>query len=664
MYLKCHPNDTGEDFLDKHVARPARASDHRRDIDGLRAIAVVPVILFHGGVEAMRGGYVGVDVFFVISGFVITTLVLRQIDDGRFEWRTFFTRRARRLLPALGIVLAASAMAAWTLLLPRELHEFAKSLLAAMAWSSNILFWQANDYFAPAAERAPLLHTWSLAVEAQFYLLLPTVLLLATRMTIRWRAFALIGIALGSLAHADITSVTDPRAAFFLVQSRAWELLAGAAAAAWVHERPRPQTSPGLVAHASAFAGLALIAFSLLNFTQGIPNPGPQFLIPVGGTVLILLFARPESGLGRLLALRPLAATGAASYSAYLWHQPVLAFLRQEDPARSVPATLALGLPLVALLTWLTWRYVEDPIRRGRLLSPRAFAMTAAGGLVTLAVGGLACLWTAGLPERYEPHERRLLSEADRDWRQALSAYDLGRCFIDYRQSYSTLVDMQCLKPRAQLPRVVIFGDSHAAHWLPGVRKEFDAAAFAVHQWTATSCRPIVLPGQIGRCADFQRHFVDDVLPTLAADDILIVSARWISIAQSHGLAALGSGLADLLGKASAAGVTTIVIGNTPEYQEWPQHAVVRRGLLGQDSAQLISRDFHATNETLARVTGKSGQVYFDPAARFCPEPRNLRCKVMQSGHMLYIDGGHLSSPGSELGLGGLRLLVTGHRQS
>ena len=358
---------------------------YRPEVDGLRAVAVVPVVLFHAGYSAFAGGYVGVDVFFVISGYLITSLLLQDLSAGRFSLRDFYERRARRILPALYVVIAACLPAAWLLLSPADMQAFARSVVSTVLFFSNVLFWSEADYFASAAELKPLLHTWSLSVEEQFYLVFPPLLWLAWKLPrggVAW-AVALVGVA--SLALSAWGATHAPEASFYLVHTRAWELAAGALAALWLRGRP---PASGALAEAGGLAGLAMIVASVALFDADTPFPGTAALLPVAGTVALILFAGPATLAGRLLAMKPLVALGLLSYSIYLWHQPLLAFARHYASTSPSPALVAALVLASFVLAAVTWKFVEVPARdRRRFSSRQVFACAALGSLLLLAAG-------------------------------------------------------------------------------------------------------------------------------------------------------------------------------------------------------------------------------------------------------------------------------------
>lgn len=365
---------------------PARAPSHhyRPEIDGLRALAVLPVLAFHAGFDAFGGGFVGVDVFFVISGYLITGILLKELDAGRFSLLSFYERRARRILPALIAVMLVCLPAAALLLLPRDLEDFTQSLVAVASFSSNILFWLESGYFDRTAELKPLLHTWSLAVEEQFYILFP-LLLLALWQAPRVRLLAVLGLAFGvSLGLAEWGARAFPSAAFYLLPTRAWELLLGVFCAIWLHHRGT-SFAPGAGVQVLGLAGLALIAAAVLLFDHDTRFPGMPALLPTVGTGLIILCAVPGTLVHALLRQRLLVGIGLISYSAYLWHQPLFAFVRYASPEE--PAPLLMGALLLAVLplAWVSWRFIEHPFRHPGRISARAVLR---GG----ALAGIACL--------------------------------------------------------------------------------------------------------------------------------------------------------------------------------------------------------------------------------------------------------------------------------
>lgn len=329
---------------------------YRREVDGLRAIAVISVILYHAGFSTFGGGFIGVDVFLVISGYLITSIITEQLRNGTFNLLDFYERRLRRIAPALSLVIFCSIIVSYATLLPHEMRSFSQSVTATALAVSNMYFWQTLTYFAIDAEQQPLLHTWSLALEEQFYLLFPLLLMGAWRWGAGLPLRLMLALGLVSLLLAQYTSKIAPAEAFFLLHTRAWELLLGGSIAAWGsdgHRAPRQFLAalPSKIIHEClAASGFLLIALAVVFFDRNLPHPSIWTLFPALGTVLVIVFANASNATGRLLGSRLLVGIGLISYSAYLWHQPIFAFsriyLREEldITATSTACALTFGL--------------------------------------------------------------------------------------------------------------------------------------------------------------------------------------------------------------------------------------------------------------------------------------------------------------------------------
>src|SRR5215472_1058927 len=359
---------------------------YRREIDGLRALAVIPVMLFHAGFKTFSGGFVGVDVFFVISGYLITSIIVTDLQKDTFSLIGFYERRARRILPALFLVIAVSVPFAWIFLSRQDLSTFSRSLAAVSVFLSNFFFWRDGGYFNTASELKPLLHTWSLAVEEQFYLLFPLFLILAWRFCRRWIVVLLATIGLTSLLAAQWAAYHKPKACFFLLPTRAWELAIGAVIALYLAGDRRVAVSPK-ARQALGFGGLLLILVSVFMFNSDTPFPSIYALLPTLGTALIILVGTANTWAGTLLGGRIPVGIGLISYSVYLWHQPMLAFARH---AVSEPSALLRGILCVMafVLAFLSWRLVEQPFRERKRFSRAAvFRFSAIGSAVLLSIG-------------------------------------------------------------------------------------------------------------------------------------------------------------------------------------------------------------------------------------------------------------------------------------
>ncbi|HBF06700.1 MAG TPA: hypothetical protein DDW29_00525 [Gammaproteobacteria bacterium] len=334
---------------------------YRAEIDGLRALAVLPVILFHAGFEWFSGGFIGVDVFFVISGYLITTIIISELAEGKFSIVNFYERRARRILPAMFFVMAVCLPFAWLWFAPSDLKIFGQSLLAVSTFWSNFLFWGSSGYFERAAELNPMLHTWSLAVEEQYYILFPVFLILTWRLGIKWILILLSLVFMVSLSLAHWGAYNHHSAAFYLLPTRGWELLIGVFAAFYLKYNGYLKSK--LLNQILSLLGFSMVIYSIIVFDETTPFPSLYALIPTIGTCLLILSAVPNTVINRFLSVRPIVAFGLISYSAYLWHQPVLAFARYRFLGEVSDFLLIILCITAFIMAWFSWRFIEKPFR-------------------------------------------------------------------------------------------------------------------------------------------------------------------------------------------------------------------------------------------------------------------------------------------------------------
>lgn len=344
---------------------------YRPEIDGLRALAVVPVILFHAGIEVFSGGFIGVDVFFVISGYLITSILIDEIDRGDFSIAKFYERRARRILPALFFVIVCTLPFAWAWMLPDQIKVYSGSVFSVPVFISNLYFLSQIHYFAPKAELQPLLHTWSLGIEEQYYLFFPLLLVALAKRGTKRTVFVISTLLLLSLAFSEWASRENPERNFFFSLGRFWELFAGSISAFFVRKHG-VQRNEGL-----ALVGLGAIIASIFLFDSSIPFPSAFALVPVLGVVLLVLFAEKQTLVARILSYKPIVGIGLISYSAYLWHQPLFAFARIK--LLTPPSDLVmLGLAAAALgMAFLSWKYVEAPFRKRDVIAQKTLVLSA-----------------------------------------------------------------------------------------------------------------------------------------------------------------------------------------------------------------------------------------------------------------------------------------------
>jgi len=450
---------------------------YRREIDGLRALAVLPVILFHAGFDFFSGGFVGVDIFFVISGYLITTIIISELENEKFSLITFYERRARRILPALFFVMLCCVPFAWFWLSPGDMKDFSQSLVAVPFFSSNILFWLQGGYFASAAELKPLLHTWSLAVEEQFYLFFPLMLMLVWKVARSWLLPLLLVIFVVSLGLAEWGSLSKPGATFYLLPTRGWELLLGSFAAFFIYYKK----NSGLGFRAlevGGWLGLLLILVSILFFDKETPFPGFYALVPTIGTLLIIVCATDQNVVGKFVGNRVFVGVGLISYSAYLWHQPLFAFARHRslnEPSEWMYGGLSL---LALLLAYFSWRFIENPFRnKSRIDRSRVFLFSLAGSAVFVLFG----LWghyTNGIYMARPNIDIALSAESRLNANQGLSSI----CDINYTNSAECMTDPN--------PEVLLWGDSYAMHLAAGFISSNPSIRLV--QKTVSVCGPIL----------------------------------------------------------------------------------------------------------------------------------------------------------------------------
>lgn len=615
---------------------------YRAEIDGLRAIAVLPVILFHAGFSWFSGGYVGVDVFFVISGYLITTILIKELEQGTFSVAKFYERRVRRILPALFFVMMACIPFAWLWMGPEEFNQFSKAFLAISFFSSNILFWRSSGYFDPSAEENPLLHTWSLAVEEQFYIFYPIVLLITFRFGWRPVLYTIIALSLGSLMLSEYGAKNHPMANFYLLPTRAWELGVGAVCAFFIYYG-RPRKSSWL-----SVTGLFLIIFSIVFYNDSTPIPSVYALAPVLGTALIILYGREKTLTARFLSGRLLVGIGLISFSAYLWHQPIFAFARLKMGHEISSETWILLSVFSILLAIISWHYVEKPFRGSKLIATQGGALKYAGlasGLI-IAIGS-AGYATSGAAFRFNSQQQEIL-KLGIDYRRLMKseAYDRYGCFFDRSQSADQLLEKNCV-PENIPNRLILFGDSEAAHYYSGLKQS--KISDSVFQFTGASCRPFLYKGISPKCEKFYNLFFEEVAPDLGEQDIVIISGNWSNTFKKVGKYAFTIGVQSTVDAITRTGSEVILMGNTPDFSGNPFYRTVKTNQ-EDDSEVLLRPVSYEDSERVLKVLATKYDIEFiSPSSLLCPNLSEEGCYFKRSGEYLFFDGGHLSYKGSRL---------------
>lgn len=488
---------------------------YRPEIDGLRALAVVPVILFHAGFELFSGGFVGVDVFFVISGYLITTILIEDIENERFSLVNFYERRARRILPALFFVMLVCIPFAWMWMLPNQMKDFSQSLAAVSLFASNLLFWKESGYFDAAAEQKPLLHTWSLAVEEQYYVLFPIFLFLTWRYGKNRVFWMIVVMASISLLLSEWGWRNEATANFYLAPTRAWELFAGSIAA-FIVQKNGVQKNNFL-----SLLGLAAIIFSIFAYDENTPFPSVYALVPVLGVVLLILCADKETSVARLLGTKIFVGVGLISYSAYLWHQPLFAFARIRLAENPSSIQLLILIASSIFLAYFSWRYIEKPFRQRDLMNRKViFSFSLIGVLCFLSLGYQGHSTDGFKSLLLNDRELAVLETTERS-REPACEYAADKC-IEFLE-------------HGEKDTILLLGDSNAYHFSSGLRNLADDMSYDLVQLTHGGCMPLAEFYLLQQshslnteCITFNKSVKASLNELDKKVDIIIVSAAWL----------------------------------------------------------------------------------------------------------------------------------------
>jgi len=495
-------------------------SQYRPDIDGLRALAVLSIFLFHINDDWMPGGYVGVDIFFVISGYLIGGIVLKDVTAGRFSLAEFYARRFKRIIPALFAMLLVVTGLCWFVLFPRPFDQFASSMLATTFSVSNIYFQRTTGYFDIGAHSKPLLHTWSLGVEEQFYIVFPLALLGIYRLFKGrvWLATMLAFVV--SLALSHIFLDRSPDKTFYWLPFRAWELLLGFL----IVITPLKPLENRLVRNAVSLAGLAAIIATFAFYKPWTPFPGLNALLPCAGSAAIIAAGRMGPNLvGRTLSLRPFVFVGLISYSLYLWHWPIIVLAHEAVPIVKFSVVQGLGIFVLGIvLGWLSWKFVEQPFRSERVTTRRIFSFSAAGAAV-ISMIALAVVQSQGFPQRFDPAVAKMAGYIDYTGRIDIK---YSTCFKNGDYDFSKASLDPCLKLDPSRPNVALIGDSHAGHLYWGLSQSIPEAR--IIPALGFGCHPSLNPDnrELPHCKRIMNFVFKDYLVNTPVD-LVILAGRW-----------------------------------------------------------------------------------------------------------------------------------------
>ena len=643
-------------------------SNYRADIDCLRALAVLSVFAFHLEIKRFGGGFVGVDIFFVISGYLISRIIMEEISEGAFSFAAFYERRVRRILPALYGMLGLTAAVAWVVLLRGEFEDFLKSLLATVGLSSNIWFWLNTGYFDIRASEKLLLHTWSLSVEEQFYLVFPLVVWLLTR-TFRKPVLAIEGVApqarqsypllaVGAAAAATLLFFwasqlmldRAPEAAFYLAPSRAGEFLIGTLL---VLIRPYAPLTRQVQA-AMALAGMALMLFAILRFRAINPFPGWRAAVPCLGAALVIhAFGKVPMGGSNWIVTRIGLFFGRISYSLYLWHWPVILFARLlfTDPAGLTPAD-RLGIFAASfLLALASYHCIEQPFRRRRIMAGRRqIFMTATFASLALGLVALAGLTTRGIQR---PVDQLTASLLRYDASVISKTFTEANCFMLPSQTHEVLLQAGCLQKADGKKNILLWGDSAAAHYSKALSGLLNDSGIRLLQMTSSACAPHSRTNSAFTKPYCQslNEYVRSKLADMNLDGI-ILSANWRNHSHSK---YFGFEFSNLLADLAVLRIPVIVIGPPVEvYQDLPGF-LARKHLLGltHDNQDNVQRMSFETDAALRALTLAHGVPYVSILDSLCPKKV---CDLYADAQTpLVWDQFHLTPEGASKVIGAIR---------
>ena len=602
---------------------------YRPEIDGLRALAVIPVILFHSGFEIFKGGFVGVDIFFVISGYLITTILIEEIENNRFSIINFYERRARRILPALYFIMLVCIPFAWIWMLPSQIKDFSLSLIAVSFFTSNFLFWRESGYFEALADEKPLLHTWSLAVEEQFYLFFPIFLIVLWRFGKNKVFWIIIFMTFISLVLSEWGWRNKPIANFYLPPTRVWELFSGAIIA-FIIQKKGIQKNNFL-----ALIGLFTIIFSIFAFDESTPFPSFYAVVPILGVLLIILFAEKSTITAKILSTKALVGIGLISYSAYLWHQPLFAFARiklDEKPSEILMISLSI---LSLALAVISWRFIEKPFRRKdkKSFSSQLILVFSISGMIIFTVLGVLGynndkfkeivggdvghkVYHKFIDENYNDCEPAQVAISALTWKGFLRCKQSGEDEFDW----------------------LLLGDSHAEHLFLGLAQENPNTNIAFYIFGA---KPYLNEDK------FKEIF--EVISKIQDPKTIFLTMHFVTRVESE--KSLIDGFGSTIRFLQGLGHRVILLGDIPRYDVSPEDCKYGKSIkqVTQKCSMNFSNFQQQTQiyESALRKLSSSFGVHFLSVHQ--PLCNNERCHMILNKNILYRDNHHLNIPGSIL---------------
>lgn len=614
--------------------------EYRAEIDGLRALAVIPVIFFHAGFSWFSGGFVGVDVFFVISGYLITTLIINELNKDKFTLLDFYERRARRILPALFFVMLVCLPVAWAWLTPNEFSDFGKSILATVGFASNFFFWFESGYFDTSSELKPLLHTWSLAVEEQYYLLFPVFMItfwqLGRKSMVQILAVLFL-LSLG-LAHWASTQQDDPElrsAAFFLLPTRIWELLLGVFAAFYL-EKSGYSRSP-VINQCASLIGLALITSSVVLLQEETPFPSVYALPATVGTVMLIVFSTSPTLAQRLLSHPLLVTIGLLSYSAYLWHQPLLAFARFRSIEELSVPTLLLLCTLTFGLAFISWKWVETPFRKPHVISKNRLIKLSVTTASLFLITGIS--FATLLEPRLSRSEEVSGGDIGHEEFYAYLEANFPSCqnseLVEQAETWEHITRCKQTNQFSQ-PQIALLGDSHAEHLFLGLADKLSENLIY-----------LVKPGTPFIGEENFNHLFEFIQQNPSIDTI-ILAGYWSIRLRSIGHNTFETRLAQTLQFFQDNDKKVVIVEDTPDFTFDPQQCIYRSEQVNASRCRISRSTYTAQREVARRIFSQHAEnreiEVIDIGDLFCNEQH---CSMSQDGTLLFRDNDHLNIPAS-----------------
>lgn len=613
-------------------------NNYRPEIDGLRAVAVLSVVFFHAGYQTFEGGFIGVDIFFVISGYLITKNILAEIEQGKFSIKEFYERRARRILPALFLVMLTSLPLAWAFLLPTYMKDFSQSLIGVSTFTANFLFWRESSYFDNPAELKPLLNSWSLAVEEQFYILFPLLLVLMSKLKRVISLFVIVVIFCTSLTIAQWLVSSKPDAAFYLLPTRVWEFFIGVLLAIYASTLGEYQHRK-VMSEILSLLGLAMILFSVFFYDVNTPIPSLYTLAPTLGSALILFCAKQDTRIGRLLANELLVKVGLISYGVFLWHHPLFVFARHRNGSQISQIEVAAIVGMTFIVAYASWKYVEMPFRtkgRDRLFSQKVFFSSGIVFTLFFITVGFFGLKTNGYEQRFD---RIFTGDVGHySWHDFLETnyYDCESKNVS-ESSLKWRGNLRCKQSKKGLPEIVLLGDSHAEHLFIGLSEN--------------TTKNVAFYVQNGN------PFIDDKEFRTIFSELIGNNQAQVIILTMDYFGRLGSqaaGLRENYAKTIEAlrevGKSVVLVGDVPRFDQDASSCVYA---FGEDLGALCllrKQEFKLQSSAYEKILNKLAKeyklTYVTLSDILCNEEF---CSMIKNKVILYRDTNHLNILGSQL---------------